>query len=133
MTTLEKPLSQGKLVDWDRGLISRDVFVNRDLYEQELEQIFARVWLLIGHESQVQKPGDYFLSRMGEESVILTRDRAGKLHVFLNSCAHRGMKPSSPAPTTAGAMAWTVRWLGCPASNSSTTRDWIRQSGGSQK
>ena len=30
--------------------------------------------------------------RMGEESVILCRDRAGAVHVFLNSCRHRGMK-----------------------------------------
>ena len=29
---------------------------------------------------------------MGEESVILCRDRAGEVHVFLNSCRHRGMK-----------------------------------------
>jgi phenylpropionate dioxygenase-like ring-hydroxylating dioxygenase large terminal subunit len=29
---------------------------------------------------------------MGEESVILTRDRRGQLHVFLNTCRHRGMK-----------------------------------------
>ena len=30
--------------------------------------------------------------RMGEESVILCRDRANTIHVFLNSCRHRGMK-----------------------------------------
>src|SRR5947207_648774 len=29
---------------------------------------------------------------MGEESVILCRDRTGRIHVFLNSCRHRGMK-----------------------------------------
>ena len=29
---------------------------------------------------------------MSEESVILSRDREGKVHVFLNSCRHRGMK-----------------------------------------
>jgi phenylpropionate dioxygenase-like ring-hydroxylating dioxygenase large terminal subunit len=29
---------------------------------------------------------------MGEESMILCRDRAGQIHVFLNSCRHRGMK-----------------------------------------
>src|SRR3989442_9221618 len=29
---------------------------------------------------------------MGEEAVILCRDRAGQVHVFLNSCRHRGMK-----------------------------------------
>ena len=38
------------------------------------------------------KPGDYFVSSMGEESVILCRDREGGIHVFLNSCTHRGMK-----------------------------------------
>src|SRR5690606_34484688 len=30
--------------------------------------------------------------RMGEESVILCRDKSKKVHVFLNSCRHRGMK-----------------------------------------
>jgi hypothetical protein len=43
-----------ELVDLDRGMISRDVFVDDDIYGQEQEQIFARAWLFIGHESQVQ-------------------------------------------------------------------------------
>src|SRR5260370_1034565 len=47
---------------------------------------------MVGNESQIQNPGDFFVSSMGEESVILCRDRAGKVHVFLNSCRHRGMK-----------------------------------------
>jgi phenylpropionate dioxygenase-like ring-hydroxylating dioxygenase large terminal subunit len=67
-------------------------FVNEEIYQQELERLFARVWLFVGHESQIPNPGDYFVSGMGEESVILCRDRAGKVHVFLNSCRHRGMK-----------------------------------------
>ena len=40
----------------------------------------------------MKKPGDFFVSRMGEESVILTRDREHKIHVFLNTCRHRGMR-----------------------------------------
>src|SRR5205814_4813750 len=80
------------LVDVERGIISREIFVNEDIYRQEQEQIFARAWLFVGHESQIPKPGDYVVSSMGEESVILCRDRAGHLRVFLNSCRHRGMK-----------------------------------------
>jgi len=80
------------LVDVVEGEISREIFVNKDLYEEEKEQIFARAWLYVGHESQVQKPGDFFVSRMGEESVILTKDRSHKIRVFLNTCRHRGMK-----------------------------------------
>ena len=45
-----------------------------------------------GTRARSANPGDFFVSKMGEESVILTRDRAGQIHVFLNSCRHRGMK-----------------------------------------
>ncbi len=82
----------GDLVNVDTGLISREIFVNREIYEQEQEQVFARAWLFVGHEAQVPKPGDFFVSSMGEESVILCRDREGQVNVFLNSCMHRGMK-----------------------------------------
>ena len=79
-------------VNLSKGQISREIFVNEEIYERELEQVFARSWLFVGHESQIVKPGDYFISCMGEESVILCRDRKGEVHVFLNSCRHRGMK-----------------------------------------
>ena len=81
-----------ELVDLERGLVSREIYVNEGIYQQELEQIFARAWLFVGHESQVEKPGDFVMSRMGEEEVILCRDRKNKIHVFLNTCRHRGMK-----------------------------------------
>jgi nitrite reductase/ring-hydroxylating ferredoxin subunit len=84
--------SAKSLVNLRDGEISREIFVNADLYEQEKARIFARAWLYIGHESQIKKPGDFFVSRMGEESVILTRDRDAKIHVFLNTCRHRGMR-----------------------------------------
>src|SRR5262245_12324382 len=59
------------LVDIERGIISREIFVNEEIYRQEQEQVFARAWLFIGHQSQVPNPGDFFVSSMGEESVIL--------------------------------------------------------------
>lgn len=80
------------LIDMERGTVSREIFVSESVYRQELETLFTRAWLFVGHESQVPNPGDFFTSRMGEESVILVRDKAGELHVFLNSCRHRGMK-----------------------------------------
>src|SRR5438270_65711 len=90
MVAISRSLKE--LVNIERGTISREVFVNEEIYQQEQEQVFARAWLFVGHESQVPKGGDYFQSRMGEESVLLVRDRKGQLHVFLNTCRHRGMK-----------------------------------------
>ena len=79
-------------VGLSKGQISREIFVNDEIYKKELERIFTRAWLFVGHESQIPNPGDFFVSSMSEESVILCRDREAKVHVFLNSCRHRGMK-----------------------------------------
>ena len=81
-----------ELVRADEGIVSREIFASDELFRQELTQVFARAWLMVGHESMVPRPDDYFVSRMGTESVILTRDRQNRIHVLLNSCAHRGMK-----------------------------------------
>jgi phenylpropionate dioxygenase-like ring-hydroxylating dioxygenase large terminal subunit len=80
------------LVRPEHGEISREIFVNPELYEREKDRVFARAWLYVGHESQVRQPGDFFVSRMGEESVILTRDQQQQVRVFLNTCRHRGMR-----------------------------------------
>src|SRR2546426_10766411 len=80
------------LVDVDKGIISREIFVNEEIYRREQEQIFARAWLFIGHESQIPTPRGLLVSSMGEESGIPCPDRAGRVHVFLNSRRHRGME-----------------------------------------
>jgi phenylpropionate dioxygenase-like ring-hydroxylating dioxygenase large terminal subunit len=80
-------------IDTERGTVSRELYVNPDVYQQELEQIFARCWLFIGHESLVPNPGDFVTSRMGTEEIIIVRDRKDKqIRAFLNSCMHRGEK-----------------------------------------
>ncbi|MBO1113047.1 aromatic ring-hydroxylating oxygenase subunit alpha [Bordetella petrii] len=79
-------------VDLKKGLVSREMFFQESVYRDELEKLFPRVWQFVGHESQIPNAGDYFVSRMGEESVILCRDKKQQIHVFLNSCRHRGMK-----------------------------------------
>ena len=67
MTAL--PIEQ--MIDLRRGTISREIFVSPDFYREEQEKLFTRAWLFVGHESLIAKPGDFFVSRMGKESVIL--------------------------------------------------------------
>src|SRR5258706_15791533 len=77
-------------VDVASGTVDRAIFSDEAIYQQELERIFARAWNFMCHESQIPKPGDFFVSYIGEESVIATRDKSGTLQVFLKTCRHRG-------------------------------------------
>jgi phenylpropionate dioxygenase-like ring-hydroxylating dioxygenase large terminal subunit len=79
------------LVRPDQGTISRRVFSSEEIYRQELERVFTKTWLFIGHESQLRQPGDYITNFMAEDPVIATRAADGRIRVLLNSCRHRGM------------------------------------------
>lgn len=85
-----RDVAMGRLVNNAEGWISAAIFSHPDIYEQELEQVFARMWLFVGHERQIPNPGDYVRSRMGEEQVIVTRGLDNQIYVLLNSCPHRG-------------------------------------------
>ena len=129
---------QRGLVDMSTGQVSREIFVNEDIYQQELERVFTRAWLFVGHASQIPKPGDYFVSSMGEESVLLCRDREEVIHVFLNSCRHRGMKvcrydegntPVFTCPYHGWSYAADGKLVGVPYFKEPITASWTSRSG----
>jgi len=66
-----------------------------EIYELEMERVFGRIWNLLGHESEIPNSGDFMVRDMGSDSVLITRDKEGQVHVLLNVCAHRGMRVST--------------------------------------
>ena len=76
------------LVQPDR--VHRALYSDAAIFELEMERIFGRAWLALGHESQVREPGDYFTTRMGREPVVVVRRDDGQVGVLVNRCAHRG-------------------------------------------
>ncbi|MBO0737723.1 MAG: Rieske 2Fe-2S domain-containing protein, partial [Alphaproteobacteria bacterium] len=78
------------LVDPEQGLVSRRIFTEPNIYERELQQIFARCWLFLCHDSQIPLPGDFLTTYMGEDPVLIARDGEDTVRAFLNVCRHRG-------------------------------------------
>ncbi|PYN51983.1 MAG: hypothetical protein DME00_00715 [Candidatus Rokuibacteriota bacterium] len=98
--------------------VHRAVYTDPEIFELEMDRIFGRAWLILGHESQVRSPGDFFTTRMGREPVIVTRHRDGAVHVLVNRCAHRGARVcEAPAGTASEFVCayhgWTYGTDGC--------------------
>jgi glycine betaine catabolism A len=67
-------------------------FVSPEIFAKEQELIFSTRWVLVGHQSQIAKAGDYFVQEVAGESVIVVRDQRGEAHGFYNVCRHRGTR-----------------------------------------
>jgi 3-phenylpropionate/trans-cinnamate dioxygenase subunit alpha len=104
----------GQLVDSENGLVSRRIFIEPEIYEEEQKQIFARCWLFLCHDSQIPRPGDFVTAYMGEDPVLVVRDSGGKIRAFLNVCRHRGNRlcradAGNAASFTCAYHGWTYR------------------------
>ncbi|HTW88549.1 MAG TPA: aromatic ring-hydroxylating dioxygenase subunit alpha [Candidatus Binataceae bacterium] len=83
-------IDPSSLVKVEEGLQSRKIFFDPEVYELELERIFGRCWLFLGHESQIPAPGDFMSAYMGEDPVLVVRQSDGGIKALLNTCSHRG-------------------------------------------
>ncbi len=103
--------------------LAQRFFVAADVFDEEQEKIFAGRWVLVGHQSEIARPGDFFLGDVAGESLIISRDRDDVVRGFYNVCRHRGTRLCEEARGHAAAIqcpyhAWTYgldgRLVGAP-------------------
>ena len=67
------------------------VFYDENIYRAELQYLFrGSNWNYVGLATEVSQACDYKSTFIGDTPVVLTRDRDGELHCWVNRCAHRG-------------------------------------------
>ena len=107
--------------------VHKDVYINQEIFDLEMERLFARTWIYVGHASQVPTTGDYITTNIAAQPVIMVRHTDGAIHVLMNRCSHKGSKlVSQPSGNTGRAFhcpyhAWAFKTdgkvLAIPARN----------------
>jgi benzoate/toluate 1,2-dioxygenase alpha subunit len=97
--------------------VHRDVYIDPDIFRLEMERLWARSWIYVGHTSQVPDPGDYITCDIATEPVLLIRQADHSVRVLRNRCAHKGARVVSDRSGNAG------RFLRCPYHNWSYRTD----------
>jgi phenylpropionate dioxygenase-like ring-hydroxylating dioxygenase large terminal subunit len=81
---------------WPRSLVQDDrvnraVYRDPEVFDLEMDRIFKRTWLYVGHESQVPKAGDFVTSKLAGQPIVIVRHHAdNNVYVLFNRCGHRG-------------------------------------------
>ena len=72
--------------------VHRDVYVDQEIFDLEMEHLFANTWIYVGHDSQVPHAGDYYGTTIGKQPVMMVRHTDGVVHVLYNRCPHKGTR-----------------------------------------
>jgi Rieske 2Fe-2S family protein len=72
--------------------LERDFYTSPEDFQIDLDMIWYRDWLFVGHDCEVPTPGSFLTVQIGEYPVLVVRDREGGLRAFHNSCRHRGSR-----------------------------------------
>ncbi|TWH00623.1 Rieske 2Fe-2S family protein [Mesorhizobium sp. J18] len=72
--------------------LEQPFYIDPDYFRLDLELIWYRDWLFVGHDCELPKPGSYFTVQIGAYPVVVVRDREGMIRAFHNSCRHRGSR-----------------------------------------
>lgn len=90
MTTIDDwgPGSYADLAESDR--VAGQLYTDPAIFQEEMEKIFYRTWVWVAHESEIPEAGSFKTTQVGQQPVIVTRDRRGNVNTLLNRCRHRG-------------------------------------------
>lgn len=72
--------------------LPREHYTSETIHAEEREKIFARGWNCVGRASRLANSGDFITVEIAGESLIVVREKSGRLNAFFNVCRHRGTR-----------------------------------------
>src|SRR5947207_12924459 len=76
------------LVQDDRIHVS--LYTDPRIFADEMDRIFTRGWVFVGHASEIPRSGDYVTRELDFQPVTRVRGKGPGVSVLVNRCTHRG-------------------------------------------
>lgn len=70
--------------------IGTDRYTSEEVQEREKEQIWSKVWQIVGRADELPESGDWKVYSLFDQSYVIVRGRDGVIRGFVNACRHRG-------------------------------------------
>lgn len=83
----ERSADYDQLIKSDR--VHGRLYYDPAIFHDEMEKIWHRGWVYVGHESEVRAPGDYVTRPIGQQPVIMVRSSENEIQILVNRCRHR--------------------------------------------
>ena len=98
--------------------LPREYYFDRDLYEREKRQIFAKTWRYVCHQSELPNAGDYMTITVADQNLFVLRGRDRQIRAFYNVCQHRAAELLQGRGTVKGFItcpyhSWSYDHSGC--------------------
>src|ERR1700722_19792036 len=72
------------------SLIPAERYTSQAFHDLEMERIWMRSWQVACREEEIPRPGDFVEYTLGNENILVVRNKAGEVRAFFNACRHRG-------------------------------------------
>ena len=102
------------VADDQRVTLPARAYVEREVFDAELDHVFARSWIFVCPERVVAEPGSFATANVAGEPVAVVRGDDGELRALSNVCRHRAMQILSGTGTCPKVLrcpyhGWTYR------------------------
>ena len=88
--TSKTPCEKAPDPDLGHDLIPKERYTSTEFMKLEWDRLWTKAWLLGAWIGDLKEVGDYVVTKIGKESIVLTKDENGQYNAFYNVCSHRG-------------------------------------------
>ncbi|MGE0666487.1 MAG: SRPBCC family protein [Sphingomonadales bacterium] len=86
------PAEKAPEIEMGDVVIPKERYISPEFMKLEWERMWTKTWLVGCREEEIPEVGDYVVTEIGKESLLIVRGEDGVARAMYNICNHRGNK-----------------------------------------